>query len=203
MGLMVSGEPSNPLPLEDLNMRQRGNQARAGKELNGSLKCPSIRALTFWGQFSLAPSRGCPCWVLCVHAIRTSASPQSMEEVFPDLWKYLCAVRTIPLLSQAAVSNQSWPQNEPFFLPNPGRAASSNTICCSWLPQFKPAAAHQTKASLPTQHFASKFQALWFYSFGPTENSITRKRKWDLDCIRLILNSKPSPSFPLSCTFSN
>lgn len=80
---------------------------------------------------------------------------------------------------------------------------SSNTICRSWLPQFKPAAAHQTKASLPTQHFASKFQALWFYSFDPTESRITGKRKWDLDCIRLMLNSKPVPSYILSCTYPN
>lgn len=83
---------------------------------------------------------------------------------------------------------------------------SSNTICCSWLPRLKlccswlprlkPAAAHQTKASLPAQHSASKSQVLWFYAFDPTENSITGKRKWDLDCIRLTLNSKPAPSYP-------
>lgn len=106
MDLRVSGEPGNPVPLEDRPEHEaERNGARAGKRLNRSLKCLSIRALTFRGQFSLAPSRGCPCRVLCVHTIRTSASSQSMEEVFLDLWKYLCAVRTI--LSQAAVSNQS------------------------------------------------------------------------------------------------
>lgn len=103
-------------------MRQRGNGQdwQVAKWIPEVPECQSLDILR--SVFSGSIKRlSLPCALSSHHQNLSKVTINGRS--LPWLMKVPLCFRTILLLSQAAVSNQSWPQNEPFFMPNSSRAA--------------------------------------------------------------------------------